>query len=236
MQTNTQIAPLDAPICSASLDWRSNPSAETRERMRMAQLGKKHSKEHREKISKSLMGRQHSEETREKLRLAQLGRKASDEVKEKLRLAHLGNIPTSETREKMSLAATGRVAKTPKTMKGPTNAKAITSIIRSPTGRTYHVKNVAHFVRENNHMFAPEELEVKKNMRGECLAIVGIRSVARVGKSAVPTWKGWTRVSAAECNLNDGVDLLGREIPLPNVNVVAPPTLDSGLPDDAPGG
>jgi hypothetical protein len=88
-------------------------SDETREKLRLQNLGKKHSAETRAKMSRSQMlsvrkvkgrspGFVHSEDTRAKMRLAKQGQTLSREVKEKLRLANLGKKASSDTRAKMS--------------------------------------------------------------------------------------------------------------------------------------
>ena len=67
-------------------------SVETREKLRIANIGKKHSEEHKEKISKSLKGRVFSNEHKEKIRETQIGEKNS----------FFGKTHTEEARKKMS--------------------------------------------------------------------------------------------------------------------------------------
>ena len=52
---------------------------EAREKLRLANLGKKHSGETKEKIRQGNLGKKMSIESREKMRLARLGIKLSDE-------------------------------------------------------------------------------------------------------------------------------------------------------------
>lgn len=68
-------------------------SQETRERMRQAQLGRKHSPETKSKIGASNKGLVHTPETKAKLSKAQRGNKY-----------RLGQSPSQETREKLSAA------------------------------------------------------------------------------------------------------------------------------------
>lgn len=94
------------------------PGAETRAKMRAAQLGKTNSLETRRKMSAARMGKklspEHSAkllathlgipkslETRAKIRAAHLGKTLSPEHCAKLSVAHRGKMPTPETRVKM---------------------------------------------------------------------------------------------------------------------------------------
>ena len=96
-------------------------SEETREKLRIANLGKKQSAETRAKRSASLKkaflsGRKiggrpagfvHSEETKARMGLVQKGRSCSPETIEKLRLANLGKKHSIETRMLMSAQRLG---------------------------------------------------------------------------------------------------------------------------------
>lgn len=84
------------------------PSLESREKMRVAHLGKKLSEAQKEKIRIANTGKKLSDEAKEKVRQSKLGSKASDETREKLRISHLGIIPSSETLEKRRIAMTGK--------------------------------------------------------------------------------------------------------------------------------
>lgn len=103
------------------LKMRRSRSKETKEKNRLARLGKKHSKETKDKISKSCLGRVFTDEHKEKLvqaspkrifsieskiRMSQanLGRKRSDESREKMRMAKLGKSRSPETMEKIRLS------------------------------------------------------------------------------------------------------------------------------------
>lgn len=97
-----------------------NPSPEIRERMRLRQIGRKHSLEARKKISDSHKGKTFSKEHRAKLSVIarnrsdeanrknsewHKARRYSDETKEKMRIAHTGKWHTEETKKKMSESA-----------------------------------------------------------------------------------------------------------------------------------
>jgi len=84
-------------LCKSSTDRTGHKcSAETREKMRQAQLGKKLSEEHKEKMRQSRLGIPRSQEDREKISRGQTGKKFSEERKQKLR-----KPKSEETREKM---------------------------------------------------------------------------------------------------------------------------------------
>lgn len=100
-------------------------SAESRERNRQAQLGKKHtheakakmsavgkgrvkSPEHLAKISAALQGRRPSDAAMARSREVCTGRKMSDAFKENQRLKHLGKKDSDATREKKRQALMGR--------------------------------------------------------------------------------------------------------------------------------
>lgn len=77
-------------------------------------LGKKQSEETKEKIRIAHIGRHHSKETIEKLKQAKVGYKSnragkrlSEETREKLRQANIGKKLSLQTRNKMSLAKRG---------------------------------------------------------------------------------------------------------------------------------
>lgn len=106
-------------------------SEKTREKLRVANLGKRHtqetiekirllktgiiySEETRRKVSEANKGRVVSAETRRKIgdanKISLLGKKLSDEVKEKLRISSTGRIKSPETRLKLSIANIGKKA------------------------------------------------------------------------------------------------------------------------------
>jgi hypothetical protein len=91
-------------------------SEETRQKIRLANLGKKQSPETIAKRSASMTGKgyggrpagfKHSEATLAKMRAARIGRALSAETREKVRLANLGKKHSAETRAKMSAAHMG---------------------------------------------------------------------------------------------------------------------------------
>lgn len=84
-------------------------SDETREKLRQAMLGKKHTPETLAKMSDALKGRKQSPEAVERMRAAKKGRDTrSDDLKERMRIANTGRVPSDETRAKLSAASRGR--------------------------------------------------------------------------------------------------------------------------------
>ena len=89
-------------------------SDETREKLRIAGLGRKVSEETREKLRIAKLGKKASDEARENMRIAQLGHKVSDEARENMGIAKLGNKNalghevSEEAREKIRTAHLGR--------------------------------------------------------------------------------------------------------------------------------
>jgi hypothetical protein len=161
-------------------------SPETREKMRLAHLGK--------------IGRKHKPETREKISAANRAKKLAPAHKEKISLAMAGRKHTLERIEKIRLVLKS------KPLKGPQHPQAIVCEFRSPTNVVWHVKNITHFVRTHPELFNPEDLIIKKK---KSLAISGLLSLtARTRPTG--SWKGWTLVSKIENYINKGEDLLGR--------------------------
>jgi len=76
-------------------------SEEHKQKLRIANVGKRLSEEHKRKISIAMRGRKLSPENIEKIRQASIGRTQSDVVREKHRKANIGKKHTAEAREKM---------------------------------------------------------------------------------------------------------------------------------------
>lgn len=119
-------------------------SAETREKLRIANLGKKHSEETRAKMRESHKrngrsgggrkpGFSHSDETRSKMRASQAGRITSEQTREKIRIANLGKTASEETKAKMRASQLKRDPSTlvpsfPKGSKRPASTRLKMSI------------------------------------------------------------------------------------------------------------
>lgn len=85
----------------------SIPSAETIEKMRLINLGRKHSAQFRENQRQNMLGNKLSSVTREKVSAALKGRPKSPEHVAKVSKALIGKKHTPETKLKMSLAKIG---------------------------------------------------------------------------------------------------------------------------------
>ena len=87
-------------------------SPETREKIRMSLLGRKHTDERRQNISNALTGRRLSEEHRAACSRAHLGRIVSVETRRKISAANTGRIQRALTHKELvarSIAMTGRI-------------------------------------------------------------------------------------------------------------------------------
>lgn len=86
-------------------------TAETREKLRVARLGKKLSDETKAKLSVFFTGYKHTEESRQNMSASRRGKKRAsltDERKRQISEQHRGLKHTEETREKMSKSRTGK--------------------------------------------------------------------------------------------------------------------------------
>ncbi len=98
------------------LNTRKNPVATydqvltdaTRERMRLSQLGRKHSLETRMKMSRSMTGLKRSDEARENMRKGRAGIKLSPLHCARIGESNRGKIRSEETRAKMSAGRKGK--------------------------------------------------------------------------------------------------------------------------------
>lgn len=85
-------------------------SAETRERMSLAAVGKTKTREHVEKVRQALLGRKMTDEQREKMRKAKLGKKRgphSEATKAKMSAWHMGRVFSEEHKANLAAAKRG---------------------------------------------------------------------------------------------------------------------------------
>ena len=108
---------------------------------------------------------------------------------------------TRETQE-MAVEAAKASALAGKT---ETNIHAKEWVLIAPNGQVYRIRNLYHFVRSNLHLFAPADVEWKRQggKRGTggeyCNATAGLQNI-KGGKAK--TWKGWKLgFSAADIGL-----------------------------------
>ena len=92
----------------------SNPSEETRKKMRENRIGKTSSEQSRNKMSESrrgsknhFYGKQHTEETKAKLKEANIGKTLSEEIKTKIGKSNTGRILSDQTRENIRQSKLG---------------------------------------------------------------------------------------------------------------------------------
>lgn len=141
-------------------------SAERKLKMRLANLGKKHSEETKKKLSivatnisdetrnkiKEARSRQImkpcSEETKRKISEAQIGKKISEETKKRLSIASTGKIVTEKTRIKMSNSRKGKKI-SEKTKEKISEANSKEFKLLSPLGVVIEAKNIVLFSK--NH-------------------------------------------------------------------------------------
>jgi group I intron endonuclease len=120
------------------------PCEETRKRMSLAQLGKKHTEESKEKMRLNNLGKKLTQETKDKIGAAHKGKKTGAETKKKMSLAQIGKKHSAETRKKISEVQKGkkvsdetkekiRVAQTGK----PLSAKAKQKISKARKGMVF---------------------------------------------------------------------------------------------------
>lgn len=131
------------------------PSAETREKLRVFNTGRKQSEETIRKLTESSTGRTHSPETKEAIRQIRLGTKRSAETCERLRVVHTGLKQSPETIEKRRTAMFGREVSEESRAKSSAsnaNAKPMKPLVAvSPDGTEYVVsRGLSAFCKAHN--------------------------------------------------------------------------------------
>lgn len=152
-------------------------SPETREKLRLANLGKTYSEETKRIHSEQGKLRKQSEATKEKVRLIRLGTKRSTESRERSRMSHLGQKHSLETKEKMSQARMGHA--TSDETRAKLSASNITGnrwrmktlIVTSPAGETFTIHGIGQFCKEHG---------------------LNRSALIQVAKGKTPHHKGWT--------------------------------------------
>lgn len=205
---------------SNSLKGRKRPK-EVIAKIRRANLGKKRTTEQRAALGKRVKEGYKQGKYRvtpeqikyriERAREANTGRIVP--LEQRLRHSRLlkGRPADPEARKRAALKMKGRPQTKPLVKKGPTNKQAITAWFRSPFNVIYKAHCIAHFVRTNEHLFHPDDVQWSKpDKGGTCRAYKGLLRMTETSKHTRTTWKGWTRVSHTEAVLTQGRDLLDR--------------------------
>jgi len=133
-------------------------SFETKEKLRLINLGKKHSKETKEKIRLAGLGRTHvvSQEARDKISKSHMGKKLSEEQKIKMRRVgeknhFFGKKHSKETKNKISKAKSGKkLSKEHKNKIGESN-----------TGKKRSKEHKDKIILSNSTRFISEETRQK---------------------------------------------------------------------------
>lgn len=107
---------------------------ETRQRLRVANLGKKYGNETKMKHKERMTGKPRDESTKEKIRKSLLGKKRPPETVEKMSRAMVGKKHTDETKQRIS-----------ERMKA---VRAIPCVLLDPTGTLVHIPNLMEFERQ----------------------------------------------------------------------------------------
>jgi hypothetical protein len=87
------------------------------------------------------------------------------------------------------------LANNPLCCKGVNNQKAKYFSLRSPVNIVYSFKNLTHFVRENPHLFNPDDViwtHKPPQTSPRCNAMCGLASLSPRKKHPAGSWKGWT--------------------------------------------
>jgi hypothetical protein len=123
------------------------------------------------------------------------------EVRERARQSLKESPLAAEAFKKMRKA----LAQSKKCQKGIKHHAGRNWSIRSPSNVSYKFVNLSEFIRNNAHLFHPDDIPVKA-LRG-----IGMLRPSETRKRISGTWKGWTWISHIESIYNDKKDLLNRQ-------------------------
>jgi hypothetical protein len=147
----------------------------------------KHTQETKDKLRLLQLGRKHTPETKEKMSVARRRRTLTLETKEKIGLAHRGRVRSLEVKEKMSVIRSSL---------GPQHQCASRRVFKSPTNVVWDVKNVCHFVRSHPELFPPSDTaKTNKKRKNYNKAVGGLLSLCKTSHRRRGSWKGWVLVS-----------------------------------------
>lgn len=172
-------------------------------------IGRIVSRETREKISRKNSGRKYSHEFT--LTLSERMKRLAEERRGKPRPSINHNYTDKCKKHCEKLGKMGaeyvrnRVKSDPKWMAGVENRSCKNWSIRSPIGIVYHFVNARVFFEENTRLF--KDTTLKSFLSG----VSSLRPTSRA-KKPIGSWRGWTWYSALEDRLNNGHDLLNRNL------------------------
>lgn len=147
----------------------------------------KHTAETKEKLRLSQLGRKHTPETKEKMSSARRRRTLTPETKKKIGLAHLGRVRPPEAKEKLSALRLSL---------GPQHQRASSRVFKSPTNVVWDVKNVHHFVRTHPELFSSSDIaRTSKKIKNYNRAANGLLSLCKTNHRRRDSWKGWVLIS-----------------------------------------
>jgi hypothetical protein len=79
--------------------------------------------------------------------------------------------------------------------RGPGHWKSKYWRLRTPAGVVLEGRNLNHLIRENAHLFAPEDIRWEKS---RCRASAGLAQLFQQRPNGPTSWKGWTAVTIYE--------------------------------------
>ena len=164
--------------------------------------------QHRAKLSKSL-----TEKWRSGTRKPMNPESRKKQI-ENSRKANIGNPGPQLSRDQ--LIELGKKVSNSHRAQGDHHFMAKPWRLLSPQNVTYEFRNLLHFIRENEHLFNPEDVVwvLHTNGSSRCNASTGLGSISPRLKNPNGSWKGWRIDSQQERVFHEGKTLL-EDITLP---------------------
>jgi hypothetical protein len=111
------------------------------------------------------------------------------------RAAMVDREKQTEVNRRIAKARRGKPNPPGPSAKGPGHWKSKYWRLRTPAGVVIEGKNLNHLVRENAHLFAPDDIQWKKSA---CRASAGLAQLFQQRPNGPTSWKGWTAVTIYE--------------------------------------
>lgn len=199
------------------------------ERVRLLNIGKKRSVESIERIRKSQIERCSKEGF---VHISKSDPTWVQKVKDGKKNGKVGGLNTPELRRRHSELLSGRKAKPEHvekrvapmrdrpqtamlTKRGLSNHMCKEWAFRSPTNMVYRFINLSEFIRNNENLFNPVDVNWKRGSGTRSILCRAVKGMTEVNRGRIGSWKGWTKFSEEEKFYNDGRDLLDRQISNP---------------------